>query len=80
MDTKKNVPQHIRELMPPGYTRILMNRTNCHQKQTVSDAVLAENPRSKYWPAILQLAEETNSTGYAQWVAARPEKLLKVAA
>ena len=80
MAVEKNVPQRIRELMPAGYTRLLVERTDCKQKQTFSDIVLTENPRVKYWPAVLALAEETDPAGFAAWAAAHPEKLLKAPA
>jgi len=80
MDPEKKAPQRIRELMPAGFSRTLVERTGCKQKQTMSDVVLSENPRAKYWPAVLQLAEETDPAGYAAWAAANPEKLPAVAA
>jgi hypothetical protein len=61
--------------MPAGFSRTLVERTGCKQKQTMSDVVLSENPRAKYWPAVLQLAEETDPTAYAAWAAANPDKL-----
>jgi hypothetical protein len=75
MPAEKKVPQRIRELMPDGYTRILTARTGCYQHQTMSDVVLSENPRAKYWPAALALAEETDPAGFALWAEANPDKL-----
>lgn len=75
MAPEKKAPQRIRELMPPGFSRTLVERTGCKQKQTMSDVVLSENPRNKYWLAVLALAEETDPEGYAAWASANPDKL-----
>jgi hypothetical protein len=75
MDAEKKAPESLRELMPVGYTRKLMKLTGCMQRQTMCDIVLTENPRAKYWPAALQLAEETDPERYAAWAAAHPDKL-----
>ena len=79
MAAEKKVPETLRELMPHGYTRKLMKATGCLQRQSMCDLVLTENPRAKYWPAALELAEQTDPEGYALWAAAHPEKLPAVA-
>jgi len=71
-ETQNKAPS-IRDLMPEGFTRTLQARTGCKQKSTVADVVMSESTRSKYWPAVLQLAEETNPDGFARWQAAQPE-------
>lgn len=80
MAPDKKAPESLRELMPAGYTRKLMKLTGCMQRQTMCDIVLTENPRAKYWPAALALAEETDPEGFAAWAAANPHKLPAVAA
>jgi hypothetical protein len=60
----------IREMMPTGFLRTLLNRTGCKQRATISDVVLLEATASKYWPAVETLARETNPEGFAQWEAA----------
>lgn len=69
-----NVPS-LRDLMPSGFTRELMRRTRCKQRQTISDVVLGEQTGSKYWPAVEQLARETNPEGFAQWQAAQAQEV-----
>jgi hypothetical protein len=80
MDSENKAPLRIRDLMPLGFTRILRDRTTCRDKGAISDLVSIENPGSKYWPAVLRLAEETNPAGYAAWAAANPKKLPAIAA
>lgn len=72
MQTKpETVAPSIRELMPPGFLRTLLDRTGCKQRATISDVVLLEQASSKYWPAVEKLARETNPEGFAAWEAAR---------
>jgi hypothetical protein len=61
----------MRDLMPDGYLSILIGRTKCMQRSTISGVVLAEQTTSKYWPAIEQLAKETNPEGFARWESAQ---------
>lgn len=62
----------MRELMPPGFLGTLADRTHCTSVPDLSQIVLRERTSSKYWPAVEQLARETNPTGFARWQAARP--------
>lgn len=80
MAPAKNAPQRIRELMPAGFTRILRELTSCRDRSAISDLVTTENAGSKYWHAVLELAEKTDPAGYAAWAAANPDKLPAVAA
>jgi len=68
-------PPGIRNLMPEGFLGILADRTGCTSMPDLSQIVLRERSRSKYWPAVLKLAEETNPTGFAAWAAANPDKV-----
>lgn len=70
----------IRELMPPGFLRTLSDITGCTNDPVLTTVIARERHTSKYWPAVLELAEKTDPAGYADWVAANPEKLPKVAA
>ncbi|KUG06909.1 hypothetical protein [Solirubrum puertoriconensis] len=70
MDNPATQPTRIRQLMPAGYLRILQTRTDCKQKATLNDVVLSESTNSKYWPAVEQLAQETDPNGFAAWQAA----------
>lgn len=72
-------PPKLRQLMPEGYLSLLADRTGCTSMPDLSQIVLRERSTSKYWPAVLALAEATNPTGYAAWVAANPDKLPAVA-
>jgi hypothetical protein len=63
----------IREMMPSGFLRTLLNRTGCKQRATISDVVLLEATTSKYWPAVEALAKETNPEGFAQWEASHAQ-------
>jgi hypothetical protein len=74
----ENMPQTaptMRALMPEGFTRILMQGTGCRQRATISDVVVLEQTTSKYWPAVEQLAKETNPEGFAQWQAAKADAM-----
>jgi len=77
---KSTASPSVRDLMPSGYLSILADRTNSTSTPDLAQIVLRERYSSKHWPAVLALAEETNPEGYAQWAAANPEKLPKVAA
>ncbi|TPG66097.1 hypothetical protein EAH73_12060 [Hymenobacter nivis] len=66
--------------MPEGYLAQLMDRTKCMSYANLSQLVRNQHHTSKYWPAILALAEETNPEGFAAWAAANPDKLPQVAA
>lgn len=70
----------IRELMPAGFLRLLSDRTGCANDPTLTTVIARERHTSKYWPAVLELAEKTDPAGYATWAEANPEKLPKVAA
>jgi len=72
-------PTSIRDLMPDNYTVELAKRTGSKNVSNLSQIVRLEHTRSKYWPAVLKLAQETNPEGYASWAAANPDKLPAVA-
>lgn len=83
----KKMPMHhqrpavrIRDLMPDGFLFTLIERTGCKQKQTISDVVRFETNGSRYWPAVLQLAEETDPDGFARWKDAQPSSTPAVTA
>jgi hypothetical protein len=73
--SSKSPPQSIRDLMPDNYTVTLAQRTGCKNVSNLSQIVRLEHTNSKYWPAVLTLAQETNPQGYAAWVAAHPDKV-----
>lgn len=64
-------PPTMRELMPAGFTRILIQRTGITDTAAISKLVNNEQTTSKHWPAVEQLAQETNPKGFAQWQAAK---------
>ena len=68
------------ELMPPGYIATLAESTGLTDPSGISKLVRYPNPRSKYWPAAVALAEKNDPEGFARWAAAHPDKLPKVAA
>ncbi|MGI4822279.1 MAG: hypothetical protein ACRYFV_13800 [Janthinobacterium lividum] len=63
----------IRQMMPTGFLRLLLDRTGCKQRATISDVVLLEATTSKYWPAVEALARETNPEAFAQWESANAQ-------
>jgi hypothetical protein len=65
----------MRELMPAGFLRLLSDRTGCANDPTLTTVIARERHTSKYWPAVLALAEETNPADFATWAIANPEKL-----
>jgi hypothetical protein len=76
MQNKKIPPlTSIRDLMPDNYTVELAKRTGSKNVSNLSQIVRLEHTASKYWPAVLALAEATNPKGYAAWAAANPDKL-----
>lgn len=60
----------IRELMPAGFLPLLCKRTKSGNLSNMSQVVSLENANSRFWPAVLQLARETNPAGFARWEAA----------
>jgi hypothetical protein len=68
-------PPKIRDLMPQGYLAQLVDRTGCASYSNLAQLVRNQHSTSKYWPAVLALAEVTNPQGYAAWVEANPDKL-----
>jgi hypothetical protein len=72
---KATPPLKIRDLMPEGYLAILVDLTGCMSYSNLAQIVRNQFFKSKYWPAILKLAEETNPQGYALWAAANPDKV-----
>ncbi|MVN78944.1 hypothetical protein GO988_21655 [Hymenobacter sp. HMF4947] len=72
-------PPKMRQLMPEGFLGTLADRTGCTSIPDLSQIVLRERVKSKYWPAVLALAEATNPQGYAAWAQANPDKLPAVA-
>lgn len=79
MKNPQKPPTSIRDLMPDNYTVELAKRTESKNVSNLSQIVRLEHTRSKYWPAVLKLAAETNPQGYASWAAANPDKLPAVA-
>jgi hypothetical protein len=75
MKQQNKPPTSIRDLMPDNYTVELAKRTQSKNVSNLSQIVRLEHTRSKYWPAVLKLAEETNPTGFATWAAANPDKV-----
>ncbi|WP_460500746.1 hypothetical protein [Hymenobacter agri] len=62
-----NRPPTMRELMPKGFLPLLCKRTGSGNLSNMSQVVNLENTNSSYWPAVLQLAEETNPAGFQAW-------------
>jgi hypothetical protein len=79
MENLKKPPTGIRDLMPEGYLAQLMATTGSRSYSNLAQIVRTQHYTSKYWPAVLALAEATNPTGYAAWAAANPEMLPAVA-
>jgi hypothetical protein len=50
----------IRQLMPKGFTKILVKKTRRPQPY-ITKVVKEENTQSPIWPFILELAEETKA-------------------
>ena len=69
MDTPENTPT-MRELMPKGFLPLLCKRTGSGNLSNMSQVVNLENTASKYWPAVVVLAQENNPSGFAAWEAA----------
>ena len=65
-----NNPPTMRALMPAGFLPLLCKRTKSANLSNMSQVVNLENTRSAFWPAVVQLAQETNPAGYARWEAA----------
>lgn len=59
--TEQTTP--IRELMPEGYLPKIVEMTGV-SRQTISNVVCDERINSKIWPAVEQLAKETDSKAY----------------
>ncbi len=68
-------PPKLRQLMPEGFLGTLADRTGCTSVPDLSQIVLRERSNSKYWPAVLALAQQTNPQGYAAWAALNPDKV-----
>jgi hypothetical protein len=68
-------PPKLRQLMPEGFLGTLADRTGCTSVPDLSQIVLRERSSSKYWPAVLTLAQQNNPQGYAIWAAANPDKV-----
>jgi hypothetical protein len=79
MKNPQKPPTSIRDLMPDNYTVELAKRTGSKNVSNLSQIVRLEHTASKYWPAVLQLAQKTNPQGYATWAAANPDKVPTVA-
>lgn len=80
MDAIAEKAPSIRDLMPPRFLPTLCKSTGTANLSNMSQVVGLENTASKYWPAVLALAEATNPAGYAEWAEANPDKLPKMAA
>lgn len=61
----------IRELMPKGFLPLLCKRTKSGNLSNMSQVVNLENANSSFWPAVVQLAKETDPVGFARWEAAK---------
>jgi hypothetical protein len=79
MEQQKKIPLSIRELMPGNYTVELAKLTGSKNLSNLSQIVRLEHSASKYWPAVLALAEATNPEGYTAWAAANPNMVPAVA-
>jgi hypothetical protein len=60
----------IRKLMPSGFVAVLAERTGLTDPAAISKLVNLQQHTSKHWPAVLQLAQETDPVGFAAWEAA----------
>lgn len=74
MENEKKPPT-ISDLMPEGYLAQLVASTGCKNYSNLAKIVRYEHHTSKFWPAVLALAEATDPQAYAAWVAQNPDKL-----
>lgn len=74
METLKKPPT-IRDLMPESYLGQLVASTGCKNYSNLAKIVRYEHTTSKFWPAVLALAEAAKPEAYAAWAAANPDKL-----
>lgn len=79
MATASTAPS-IRDLMPKGHLPKLCKQNGTANLSYMSQVVNLENDRAAAWPLVLAMAEANDPEGYAQWAAANPDKLPKVAA
>lgn len=80
--SKSNEPKPIRELMPEGYLPKIAQMTGAWPSN-ISEVVNSERTRSKIWPAIEQLAKETDSKAYKariEWLSTNRSKYTGAAA
>lgn len=58
----------LRELMPAGFIKELGRRTGCKSASRLSGLISMEGPcTAREWPAIEDLARETDAAGFARW-------------
>jgi hypothetical protein len=60
-------------MMPDAYLSDLSRRTGLKSLPNLSQIVRLEQTTSKHWPAVEQLARETNPDGFAAWEAANKQ-------
>lgn len=60
----------IRACMPEGYLSMLAERTGVKTPTNLSQIVRLEQTSSKHWPAVVQLAKETQPELFAEWLTA----------
>ena len=54
----------IRELMPAGYTRMILSELGSGSASNISEVVTTEKTNSKYWPTIEKIALKTDPKAY----------------
>ena len=69
----QRTPASIREMMPESYLPELARRTGMKSIPNLSQIVRLEATTSKHWPAVEQLARETNPEAFAEWQAANKQ-------
>jgi hypothetical protein len=74
------IASDFRDLMPKGFLPQLSKDSGVTDPSALSRVVRYEQTKHKAWPYALAIAEKHNPEGFAQWAAANPEKLPKVAA
>lgn len=78
METPENSPT-MKQVLGRGWFKPLAQLSGQKDSGTLSRLVNLEYSTSKYWPAVLEYAQQVNPEGYALWAAANPDKLPTVA-
>jgi hypothetical protein len=60
----KDTTKPIRDLMPEGYTRLIISELGRGSASNICEVVMTEKTTSKYWPAVEKLAMQTDSRAY----------------